>query len=77
LVYEAEGRYAQAEPLQKRALAIAERALGSEHPDLAMVLENCAALLRKMSRQAEAEPLEARAKAIRAKQAQESPAKRQ
>ena len=43
-LYEAEGRYAEAEPLYKRALAIGEKALGSEHPDLANILNNLAKL---------------------------------
>ena len=33
-VYRAQGRYAEAEPLYKRALAIREKALGPEHPDV-------------------------------------------
>ena len=37
-VYEAQGRYAQAEPLYKRALAIREKALGPDHPDVAQSL---------------------------------------
>jgi tetratricopeptide (TPR) repeat protein len=31
-LYYAQGRYAEAEPLYEQALAIAERALGSNHP---------------------------------------------
>ena len=67
LLYDAQGNYAQAEPLYKRSLAIVEKALGPEHPDVATALENYADLLRKTKREAEAENLEARAKAIRAK----------
>jgi len=37
-VYGAQGRYAEAEPLYKRALAILEEALGSEHPEVARML---------------------------------------
>ena len=37
LLYQAQGRYAEAEPLHKRALAISEKALGPEHPDVATV----------------------------------------
>lgn len=51
--------------------AIAEKALGPEHPDAAMSLENYATLLREMNRQVEAEQLDARAKVIRSKRAQE------
>ncbi len=63
----AQGRYAEAEPLFQRALAINEKALGPEHPDVAQSLENYAALLRQTARADEAERMEARAKAIRAK----------
>ncbi len=66
-----QGNYAQAEPLYQRALAIREKALGAEHPNIAPGLENYAALLRDMGRDAEAEKMEARAKGIRAKHAQE------
>ncbi len=34
-LYQAQGRYAEAEPLYKRALAIIEKALGPEHPPVA------------------------------------------
>ncbi len=71
----AQGKYAVAEPLYKRALAIWEKALGPEHPDVATALENYAALLRKAGRGEEAAKLEARAKAIRAKHARENPTK--
>jgi tetratricopeptide (TPR) repeat protein len=62
-----QGQYAKAEPLYQRALAIREKALGPEHPDVATSLENYAVLLRKMDRSHEATPLESRANAIRAK----------
>ena len=71
LLYHAQGRYAEAEPLYQRALAIREKVLGPEHPHVATSLENYAALLKKMGRGAEAEPLEARARAIRARHAGE------
>ena len=51
----------------QRSLAIWENALGPEHPDVATVLVNYAALLRQTARADEAERREARAKAIRAK----------
>ncbi len=73
-VYAAQGRYAESEPLIKRALAILEKALGPGHPDVATSLENYAALLRKTGRATEAAKLEARAEAIRAKHAKENPA---
>ena len=62
-----QGKYAEAEPLYQRSLAILEKALGPEHPLVATSLENYAALLRNMNREAEAAQMEARAKAIREK----------
>jgi tetratricopeptide (TPR) repeat protein len=73
LLYSSQGKYADAEPLYKRALAIVEKVFGGEHPDVAMVLENYAALLRKLNREREAVELETRAKAIRAKLEQQKP----
>jgi tetratricopeptide (TPR) repeat protein len=72
-LYQAQGRYAEAEPLHKRSLAIREKALGPEHPDVATALENYAALLRQTGRKAEADRLDARAKRIRAKRTKENP----
>ncbi len=50
------------------------KALGSEHPDAAISLENYAGVLRKISRDDQAAKMEARAKAIRAKHAEANPA---
>jgi tetratricopeptide (TPR) repeat protein len=72
-LYRVQAKYAQAEPLYQRALAILEKALGPEHPNVAAVLENYAALLHKLNQDAEADKMEARAQAIRAKHAQEIP----
>ncbi len=66
-LYETLGNYAEAAPLYRRSLAIWERALGPEHPDVAQNLKNYAALLRKTGRADEAAEMEARAQAIRAK----------
>ena len=66
-LYHDQGQHAKAEPLYQRALAMREKALGSEHPNVATVLENYAILLGSMGRAEEAEPLKARARAIRAK----------
>ena len=66
-LYYAQGQYAKAELLYRRALAIHEKAVGAEHPNVATCLENYAFLLRNMGRPEEAAPLEARAKAIRSK----------
>ena len=54
-----------AEPLLKRALGIAEKTLGPEHPDIALGLESYAALLKKTERVDEAKELEARDKKMR------------
>ena len=66
-IYRDEGRYADAEPLIKQALAIWQKASMSEHPSAASSLEIYADLLRKTNRAAEAAEIEARAKAIRAR----------
>ncbi len=71
-LYQAQGRYAEAEPLYRRSLAIDEKALGPEHPNLATSLENYAALLRETGHTAKADKMEARAKAIRVKRATEN-----
>ena len=75
LLYDAQDNYAEAEPLYRRALAILEKALGPEHPNVAQVLENYAELLRKTNRKTEAAKMEARAKAIRDKHAAQNPPK--
>jgi hypothetical protein len=49
-LHRAQGRYAEAEPFSERALAIRERTLGPDHPDVAAVLENYARLLRATGR---------------------------
>ncbi len=74
-LYQAQGKYGEADPLYKRALGIREKALGLEHPDVATSLENYASLLRMTKREYQVAKLEARAKAIRAKHARENPTK--
>ena len=59
-----QGRYADAEPLYKRSLAIWEKALGPDHPDVATSLNNLAVLYREQGRYADAEPLYKRSLAI-------------
>ncbi len=66
-LYRVQGKYADAEPLYLRALAIVEKALGPEHPDVAASLNNLAALYHTQGRYAEAEPLFERSLAIREK----------
>lgn len=51
----------------KRSLAILEKALGPEHPNVATGLESYAALLENTGRSAEAAKMKVRAKAMRAK----------
>ncbi len=72
-VYSAQGRAAEAEPLYKRALAIAEQALGPDHPEIGTHLHNLAALYRTQGRLAEAELLLKRALAIGEKAAPDHP----
>jgi tetratricopeptide (TPR) repeat protein len=60
-----QGRYAEAEPLIKRSLAIREKVLGSDHPDVARSLNNLADLYERQGRYAEAQPLFERALSIR------------
>lgn len=69
-VYFLQQKYTQAEPLFKRALAINEKILGPNAPNVASCLENYAELLDKTNRQDEAAKLQARARSIRAKQKQ-------
>jgi tetratricopeptide (TPR) repeat protein len=57
-------RYAEAEPLYRRALAIFEASYGPDHPSVASCLNNLAGLLWVTNRLAEAEPLLRRALAI-------------
>jgi hypothetical protein len=64
MLLQATNRFAEAEPLMRRALAILEAALGSEHPEVATRLNNLAGLLKATNRFAEAEPLMRRALAI-------------
>lgn len=59
-----QGRNAEAEPYYRKALAIIEEIVGSEHPDYGAGLSNLAALLRVFGRHAEAEQLTRRALGI-------------
>ena len=58
------GRYAEAEPLHKRSLAIREKVLGPESPAVAQSLNTLAVVYRCQGRYAEAEPLLKRSLAI-------------
>src|SRR5207247_9152867 len=63
--YKEEGRYADAEPLYKRVLAINEKARGPDHLSVALALNDLAELYKEEGRYAEAEPLYKRALATR------------
>ena len=60
-------RFSDAEMLYQRALAIFEKVLGPEHPDVASSLNNLAALYEDQGRYAEAQPLFRRALAVNEK----------
>ncbi len=73
LLYNDQGLYAEAEPLFERALAIVERVLGSEHPNLADVLDSYAELKHATGHPQDAAIMTARANASRAKHAEQNP----
>ena len=58
------GEYAAAEQFSRRGLAIQERLLGSDHPDVARSLDNLGIVYWRQGRYAEARSLHARALAI-------------
>jgi tetratricopeptide (TPR) repeat protein len=58
------GQYDEAEPLFRRAIAIGEKTLGPNHPDVATRLNNLASLLQDQGNYDEAEPFFRRALAI-------------
>ncbi len=64
-LYYQQGEYAEAERLYRRSLAIREKALGPDHPDVATSLDNLAELYQAQGKYAEAEPLLQRSLAIR------------
>jgi tetratricopeptide (TPR) repeat protein len=59
-----QGRFAEAEPLYRRALAIRERALGPDNTSVGETLKDYAELLRRTGRAREAAALEERAARI-------------
>jgi hypothetical protein len=59
--------YAEAETLYKRALLIAEEALGRNHPYVAVTCGNMAELYRQIGKEDEADRFELRARRIRSK----------
>lgn len=66
LSYE-QGKYIESESLYKQALAISEKALGPNHPQVATVLENMTELYKKIGNEEQAKKFEERAKKIRSK----------
>ena len=67
LLYRAEGKFKDAEPLYRRSLAIRENKLGASNPAVAVSLNNLAGLLAAENRYVEAEQKYRRALAIREK----------
>lgn len=61
------GKFAEAIPLAQRVLAVRQKALGPDHPDIATALNNLAALYDFLGRYSEAEPLYKRSLTIRIK----------
>ncbi len=61
------GNYAKAESLHLRSIAIGEKALGKEHPEVATSLNNLAGLYKSQGSYAKAESLYLRSLAIREK----------
>jgi TonB family protein len=64
---ENQSKFNEATPLAERALAIREKALGPDHPLVAVSLETAAQLYEKQGKRSEAIPLKKRALAIREK----------
>jgi CHAT domain-containing protein/Tfp pilus assembly protein PilF len=58
------GKYSEAERLVQRSLAIREKSLGKDHPDVALSLNNLAALYEAQGKYSEAAPLYQRSLAI-------------
>ena len=73
-MYYDQGRYNKAEPLYKRALDIREKTLGSDHPYVAISLDNLANLYYNQGNLDKAEPLYMRALDIREKARQKKAA---
>ena len=57
LLYSEQGKYAEAEPLYKRALEIGKKTFGPDHPDVATSLNRLAILFVDQGEYAEVEPL--------------------
>jgi tetratricopeptide (TPR) repeat protein len=57
LLYYFQGKYKEAEPLYQQALALRQKLLGDDHPDVATSLNNLALLYYSQGKYKEAEPL--------------------
>lgn len=62
-----QGKYQEAAPIAERALAVAKRTRGAEHPETAQALNNLGLLFRNSGDDAKAEPLYQEALRIRQK----------
>ena len=60
-----QGKYREGIPVAKEALKVTEETFGSDHPDVAISLNNLAVLYDYQGRYAQAEPLYKRSLAIR------------
>ena len=63
-LYRTEERFAEAEPLLKRSIAIREKTVGPDDPDIVLALSNLAALYSNQGRYDQAEPLFKRVLAV-------------
>jgi len=61
VLYHAQRKYTQAEPLYQRVLKLLEQTVGPEHPTLATTLNNLAVVYEAQDKYGEAEPLYQRA----------------
>ena len=57
MIYHEEGRYATAEPLYQKAIAIEEKVRGPEHPDVSACVSNLASLYEEQGQYDRAELL--------------------
>ena len=64
VLYHAQRKYAQAEPLYQRVLTLLEQTVGPEHPTLATTLNNLAVMYEAQDKYSEAEALYQRALAL-------------
>jgi len=67
MIYQDQGKHAEAEQIFKQAVEGVERGFGPDDPEVATCLEKYAELLTKMGREADAEEKLTRARAIRAR----------